>query len=131
KQFPIKNIDLELNVLLDESFPFSKRIIEQLNSHNIKTKVDWVSPGNNIFDVLKNKDYDLIMVRNDFSSIDLHENLQTSFNENNPLIITSETEKQYKKELSSALNLETTEERSEIYKQIAIDILNKGYVVPL
>ncbi len=122
---------LKLTLLMDSSFPFAQKIIDQLNSHNIETTVDWFSPKDNFFEALNKKAYDIIQVRNDFSSIDLHENLQTTFNEKNALIITSEDDNQFKNELQNALSLETLEKRSDVYKDIALKIIQKGYVVPI
>ena len=70
-------------------------------------------------------------MRNDFSSIDLHENLQTTFNPVHPLIITSKKDDQFQDDLRKALNTEDETERHKIYKEIAIRVLRDGYIVPI
>lgn len=122
---------LKLSILIDEDFPFLEEIQGSLKKLGIELEVEKCLTGKEFFTKTKNREYDLVQTRNDFSSIDLHENLQTTFNPENPLIITSKEDNQFQRELSSALNITDNEKRHDVYKQIAKDILLKGYIAPV
>jgi hypothetical protein len=79
----------------------------------------------------KKMEFDLMVARNDFSSEDLHENLQTTFNPIYKIIFTDNKDNQYQEYLEKALTEFDEVKRFLIYKDIGMDVLKKGYIVPL
>lgn len=121
----------KIRILAQNDFPFTKVIEKILKENEIDYTIDFVSSADDFFKAMKTHQYDIIQTRNDFSSADLHENLQTTFNPNGPLVLTSKEKNQYQAELRKALNTESEKDRHQIYRDIAKDILLEGYVIPI
>lgn len=123
-----------LHILGPASFPFIELVKSSFKK--IGFEVDYHGAKNikEFTDMLKKagpKFFDLYLKGNDYSSLDLHSNLQTTFSKNHPVIITSKEDDQYEEKLLKALNDFSDTERHEVYKGIAKEILLKGYIIPL
>ncbi len=123
--------DEELRVIILKDFPFIKSLKSVLTKKGLKLQIDVAESAGDFFNKIKSKKYDVIQARNDFSAVDLHENLQTTLNPNNPLVITTEEKRQYQSELNSSLNYNDDAERHKVYEKIALDLINEGYVFPV
>jgi ABC-type transport system substrate-binding protein len=121
----------EIHILTRTTFPFNSEIIQSFERSGIKTKVTVVETSQEMWAKQKEVNYDLCLRSNDFSSIDLHENIQTTFNPIHTLIHTDKEDDQFQKELQEALTIEDTGKRNEIYKMIASKVLLKGYIAPI
>ena len=121
----------KISILIDEDFPFISNVINLLKKNNFEIDLDTCKSSGDFFEKIKKKSYDLFQVRNDFSSIDLHENLQTTFNPKHSLIVTDEKDNQFQDYLRKALNTDDDDKRHEIYKDIARKLLTKGYITPI
>lgn len=129
KSTPLKGE--EIHILTRTTFPFNSEIIQLFEKAGIKTKVTIVETSQEMWAKQKELIYDLCLRSNDFSSIDLHENIQTTFNPIHTLIHTDKEDDQFQKELQEALRTEDTEKRNDIYKMIAKKVLLKGYIAPI
>lgn len=131
----IKNAKLlssreKLSLLLGSRFPFAEEVISKLEKSfvlevkHFTTKEEWEK-------CVKSKSFDLYILNNDFSSEDLHENLQTTFNPLFSLVITDPLIGQFQKQLKKALDTDSEEKRHKIYEDIGVTVLEKGYVAPI
>lgn len=121
-----------ISILLEKAFPFKDKLISELERKlGFKVLVTEIESGTEFFTALSTRKFDLIQARNDFSSVDLNENLQTTFNPNTPLVFTTMREKNYDKKLNEALATEDEEKKHEIYRFIALDLLEKAFIVPI
>lgn len=121
----------EIKILTRPNFIFNEAIIQTLKRANIHPKISTVTTFQELDEKRKEEEFDLILLSNDFSSIDLHENLQTTFNPLHPLIQTDKEDLQFQEHLKKALNAGDGSQRQEIYKEIAKKILAKGYIIPI
>lgn len=120
----------ELSLLVSKSYPFKEQIVKILKSKNINVKVNEYSNFNEYDEIINSeKEFDLIQVNNDFSDIDLVDCLKVTFNKSRPLINVCDNSK-----LDDLLEKMDTCfdscERSRIYKDIGINILSDGLVIP-
>lgn len=125
-----KRITLSLLTGTDNYFPYNDRLISLLKKY-FNLKIDHCNNSKECKNMMLKKSYDLIIKANDFSSADLHENLQTTFNPNYSLILTDKEDGQFQNELKLALNTDKDDDRHLIYKNIAKKILEKGYIAPI
>lgn len=128
-QAPKKRINIQI-LLGTKQFAFNEEIVSKLKA---VFDVD-VIPYSTIEDRQKriqSKSLDLFIINNDFSSEDLHENLQTTFNPNLPLITTEQNMGQCQRLLKSALDSDDESKRHKIYEDISVAVLEKGYVSPI
>lgn len=80
--------------------------------------------------IIKNNEFDIKISANDFSSIDLEENLKTSLNKSRPYLFLDEKSDVFK--LMEKLSVENQQRnRSELFKQISITLLKDGNIIPL
>lgn len=123
------NLPTKLKLLCSSKFNFSTELIQYLQSHGIDVELTKYDDFTEYTELIKRSEFDLIQVNNDFSSIELLENLLVTFRESRPLILTNNT--QIKKLLKSAEEAETIEQKSEIIKTIGLKIINDGLVYPV
>lgn len=126
-----QNLPQSLSVLDGGGFPFSEQVVLKFKKYGIKLNITTTKSADEYFRYLNEKVFDLVFTHNDFSSADLHENLQTTFNPQHPLIFTDVKDSQYQVILNQALSIVEDEKRHDVYKKIAIDILEKGYIAPI
>lgn len=119
----------KLKLLFSSKFNFSNELIQHLQSHGINIELTKYSDFNEYAVLIKKSEFDLIQANNDFSSIELLENLLVTFRESRPLIITNNS--QIKKMLASAEEAETIEKKSKIIKEIGLKILTDALVYPV
>lgn len=122
---------LKLKVLVGSDFPLRNQFLDLLKKNNIEIVVTEYSSPDEMFKKLKSEEFDLFQVRNDFSSEDLHENLQTTFNPSSFLMLTDSKDNQFQSDLVKALSSSSDEDRHNIYSNIGRKVLRKGYIAPL
>lgn len=127
---PLKKIKLSLLIGSDSYFPFNKTLIALLEKHFL-LNIEYFESSKDCRTKMLNKSYDLVLKANDFSSADLHENLQTTFNPNYSLILTDKQTNQFQSELKIALKTSEENKRHKIYKEIAKKVLTNGYIAPI
>jgi ABC-type transport system substrate-binding protein len=121
----------EIKFLTRTSFPFNKEIVHLLKIAGLNPIITEVNTGQEMWASIKKEKFDISLWSNDFSSLDLHENLQTTFNPIHTLVFTDEVDNQFQKELETALKIEDTFSRQIIYKDIAKKVLLKSYIAPI
>lgn len=80
--------------------------------------------------ILKKGTFDIKISSNDFSSIDLSENLKTTFNASRPYIFLNQGSP-VKGLLDQAAETDDKSKQSEIFKKIGLTLLNEGLIAPL
>ena len=80
--------------------------------------------------IIQSNDFDLKISSNDFSSIDLSENLKTTFNASRPYIFLNKNSV-IMGLMKRAASLTDKSEQSKIYKQIGLTLLQDGLIAPL
>lgn len=83
-----------------------------------------------LVDIIKSNKFDIKISSNDFSSIDLSENLKTTFNASRPYIFLNKTSP-IKGLLKQAIEIDNKEKRSELFKKIGIILITEGLIAPL
>ena len=121
----------EVKILLRPEFRFTREVVKLLENEGLKPKITIAATFQEITRLNQNENFDLLLMSNDFSSMDLHENLQTTFNPLHPLIITNKDDSQFQELLKAALLEGESIQRHEVYKDIAKKVLTKGYIAPI
>ena len=80
--------------------------------------------------IIQDGKFDIKISSNDFSSIDLSENLKTTFNASRPYIFLNKTSP-IKELMTKAATLDDKAEQSVIYKKIGLNLLMEGLIAPL
>lgn len=83
-----------------------------------------------LIQIIRNGKFDIKISSNDFSSIDLSENLKTTFNASRPYVFLSKTSP-VKRLMAKAATLNDKVEQSLIYKKIGLSLLEEGLIAPL
>jgi hypothetical protein len=83
-----------------------------------------------LINILKSNNFDLKISANDFSSIDLSENLKTSFNSSRPYIFLNK-ESPIPALLSAAIQSDDRLIRSENFRNIGLTLLRDGLIAPI
>ena len=110
------------NNLIEEVKTFlSKKYIVEMVEY--KTEEELVK-------IIEKNDFDLKISSNDFSSIDLSENLKTTFNASRPYIFLNKRSP-VKKFLELAIQSEDTQVKSKHYREIGKILLEDGLIAPL
>ncbi|MBX2986605.1 MAG: hypothetical protein KF802_01795 [Bdellovibrionaceae bacterium] len=112
---------------------FSNSMIDSLlNSLRDLYKVEIISYSSEdeLVSLLKANQFDIKISNNDFSSIDLAENLKTTFNSSRPYVFLEEADP-IRKFMDDLEEESSSSERSSIYKKISISLLERGLIAPL
>lgn len=125
---PIKR--KKLRILLGNHFPFNDEIIAKL-SVDFELEIVTNTTPESRQKLIASRTLDLFVINNDYSSEDLHENLQTTFNKRFPLVTTESKLDQCQTILRDALNSDDESQRHKIYEKIGMMILEKGYIAPI
>lgn len=124
KQKPkIKIIPLKMtNSLIDDLINYLKSFYEiELLSYTTEEE---------LVKMIKSEDFDIKVSSNDFSSLDLSENLKTTFNNSRPYIfLDSKSPIRSLMDLAAVTNDKS--KQSEIYKNIGLSLLDDGLIAPL
>lgn len=80
--------------------------------------------------LIKSGNFDIKISANDFSSVDLSENLKTTFNANRPYIFLNESSL-IPIYMSKITQTSDKSERSSLYKKIGINLLEEGLIAPI
>lgn len=118
-----------LSVLLPKSV--QKEIENSLNAIGAKTKIEYYENFSEYATMIKAKDYDIVFVNNDLSSIDLRSSLIVTFNPSRPLVFVDEKNKQFNELLKSIKTEQNTSLRYQGIKKLGQKVLEDALVVPL
>lgn len=122
-----------LNALLFKHFKFNNEILSAFKNENIQINVDYYENLREFEELLSAspKRYHLFQINNDFSAMDLFENLKVSFNPSRPLIRLGSIEKVINPLMKTAeLSLDENEVGT-AYRRIEQTIMNEGLIFPL
>lgn len=119
----LKIVPLKMtNDLINEVIDFLKQFYDvQIISY--KTEEE-------LIEIIKSNKFDIKISSNDFSSIDLSENLKTTFNASRPYIFLNKSSK-IPKLLKSAVQTDNKSIKANAYKEIGLQLINDGLIVPL
>lgn len=116
-----------IKVLLPVVFEHNKKIIDILKENFKTVKIDYYNDQDE-FVKKKYSKYDLFLINNDFSSLDLYENLSVSFNPVRPLIYSNA---KIKKLLHTLKDTIDEKDAYELYKSIGRALLEDSLIVPV
>lgn len=116
-----------IKVLLPSVFEYNNKIVDILMETFKKVKIDYYKNQDEFVKKHYEK-YDLFLTNNDFSSLDLYENIFVSFNPVRPLI---HSNTKIKKLLLKLKDTVEDNETYEIYKSIAEVLLEDSLIVPI
>ena len=112
---------------------FSNNVIVDLIKHlslNYNVEIISYKTEEELRQIISRNEFDIKISANDFSSIDLSENLKTSFNSSRPYIFLKKNDKIFK--LMSDLSKEEVRSiRSAIFKEIGLRLISEGYIAPV
>ena len=117
----------EISVLLPKTFEFNKNILSILKSAFKTVNAEYYNNQKEFIE-MNPKKFDLFLTNNDFSSVDLYENISVTFNPIRPLIFEN-------KKIKNILDImkKTSDEDTmyQQYKKIAEIILSDSLIIPL
>lgn len=116
-----------VKVLLPIVFDYNQKIIDILKKTFTTVKIDYYKDQDE-FSKINYVKYDLFLTNNDFSSLDLYENLFVSFNPVRPLI---HSNTKIKKLLGVLKDTIDERETYELYKAIGQVLLEDSLIIPL
>lgn len=122
-----------VKVLLYEGFPLKKEITAAFKKAGIRAQFDYYSNLKQFEEFIHaspNK-YHMFQINNDFSAMDLFENLKVSFNSSRPLILLGEAARVITPLMQTAEKSSSESEMGDAYQQIERTILNEGLIFPI
>jgi ABC-type transport system substrate-binding protein len=119
-----------LSLLIDSRFEFLGQLVGSFEGAGLKIQVTKYSNFKEYADLIKKKEYDLIQANNDFSALDLLENLRVTFNLERPLISAEQNAKIFDL-LRQAGQVENGKVRYDLIKEIGEQILKNAYAAPI
>ncbi len=122
---------LKLSLLLDQTFPFNQQVLARLTGAGIIVNADYYTGQDQYVERMKKLTYDIVLINNDFASVDLLENISVTLNPARPLIFVEKNDQFVAKNLSHARTLLDDVDRYPIYKQIGLHVLERALIVPL
>lgn len=120
-----------VKILMSKKFIFGDAIKKALEGEGILVTTEYYADLNEFTEMQMTKTFDLIQINNDFSSLDVSENLLVAFNANRPLIFTGADQKKYSDLLTGFLADSDPDETYKKAKHIGINLLEDGYVFPI
>ncbi|MCX6111171.1 MAG: ABC transporter substrate-binding protein [Proteobacteria bacterium] len=120
-----------LHVLVSKGYPFSHKVLEALQGAGIKLDISEYSKQDEFVALSKAKRFDIFMIDNDFSSVDLIENLLVTFNETRPLVTVKSGSDWYRSRLHKAENSMDPGDRHLLFREIAKALLDDALIAPL
>ena len=121
----------KLKFLVSSKFIFKDDIIKVFKENKIALEVVFYSDINDFTNKQKNTNFDLIQINNDFSSIDVSENLIITFNRNRPLVFLGRDVEKYEKILSEIVSSGDSDFIYSKTQEIALSLLEDGYIFPV
>lgn len=116
-----------VSILLPQFFEFNKDILSLLKKIFKTVESDYYNNQQEFIEK-KYKKYDLFISNNDFSSLDLYENISVTFNPIRPLIYSNVKIDKFLKKLKSASE---DEETFALYKKISESLITDSLIIPL
>ena len=112
---------------------FSNTTLENLVKHlSLKYEIKTITykTESELKKIIENNEFDIKLSANDFSSMDLFENLKTSFNTSRPYIFLKKNDK-ISKLMIDLSKEEVRDIRFSIFKDIGLRLISEGYVAPV
>lgn len=121
-----------VRLLVGKAFPFAEQVIERLSQAGLQVQVTVYGSQAEFSDLVEKNEFDLVQVNNDFSSVDLLENLLVTFNSSRPLVFLGDGHR-YLREAVEKTAVATTDahERNEIFQRVGLELISQGLVVPI
>ena len=123
------SINRKLNILLPKSV--QNEIIKALEDLGSNNTIEFYENFAEYSKLIKVKDYDMLLVNNDLSSIDLRSSLIVTFNPSRPLVFTDEKDGHFTNLLKSIKNEQNTRLRYQEIKHLGRKVLEDTLVYPL
>lgn len=120
----------KLSFLVHDRFEFRDAVVSKLAGAGLSVDITEYSSFQQYAELLSKSKFDLVHTNNDFSSLDLMENIAVTFNQDRPLIFL-DTDSLIHDLIARASKIATGAERYELIHQIGIEILRQGYAVPV
>lgn len=128
KQQTVK-INRDLKILLPKSI--QKEIVKSVESMGFNFRIDYYENFNEYAKMINEKNYDILFVNNDLSSIDLRSSLIVTFNQSRPLVFIDEKDQEYNKLLKSIKTEQSAPLRYQGIKGLGKKVLEDALVVPI
>ncbi|MGE3387400.1 MAG: ABC transporter substrate-binding protein [Bdellovibrionales bacterium] len=119
-----------INILAPRNYWFGKMVRDTLESKGIKCRLVLYDTQDEYAQKIKSNQYDILINNNDYSSIDLAENLQVTFNSSRPLVSLGKFRPHFL-ELLSKLESASGDHRGELTRSIGQELISSGLVTPL
>ena len=123
----------KINLLLRLNFKFQDSIVSALTKAGFKVDIDTYSSLKEFEEksINNRSKYHLVQINNDYSAVDLYENLKVTFNPVRPLVLANKSQKELDKLMEKAKISKDIDEAYEIYKKIERLLLVQGLIVPI
>ena len=106
-------------------------ILKSLEKLDCKIKIEFYENFAEYSKLIKIKDYDILLVNNDLSSIDLRSSLIVTFNPSRPLVFTDKKNSSYNRLLKKIQNEQNTAARYQGIKELGQKVLEDTLIYPL
>lgn len=121
----------KIKILMSDSFLFQKEILNFLNENDISTQLTTYKNFEEYESYIKNETYDITQVNNDFSSVELIENILVTFRKTRPLIFLDKKDNKLENMIDKMQSVELPEEKSMVVESIGMEILRQGLIFPI
>lgn len=118
---------MTLSILLPKNFDLNSKIVSILEENTKKLKISYYNNQKDFIDQ-KYNNFDLFVTNNDFSSLDLYENIFVTFNSKRPLIYKNLKISNILREIKKTVDEESLYSQ---YKKIGHHVLNDNLIIPL
>lgn len=123
------HIPQKIKILVSGKFNFLPQFINYFKNKKIKLDIFKYNNFDEYSEYIQKGVFDAVQVNNDFSSVELLENLLVTFRDSRPLAFMDDNKIRIL--LTKAENAITTEEKSEYIKKIGLKLLDDGLVFPV